>query len=104
MRKVAWAGAYNALKYGALTRAQGAVSISWQLSNNEGEQHFELAWVESGGPVVNAPTVRGFGSRLIESSFAIQPSASARLAYEPDGVRFHLKINMRHVSDWPAGS
>lgn len=94
----------NALKYGALTRAQGAVAISWQLSNHEGEQHFELAWVESGGPVVNAPAVRGFGSRLIESSFAIEPSASARLAYEPDGVRFHLKINMRHVSDRLAGS
>ena len=94
----------NALKHGALTRAQGAVSISWQFSNDAGERYFELAWVESGGPVVHPPTVRGFGSRLIESSFAIEPSASARLAYEPDGVRFHLKINMRDVANRLAGA
>jgi two-component sensor histidine kinase len=35
---------------------------------------------------VDPPTRRGFGSRLIERSFAMELGGQARLEFHPDGV------------------
>ena len=58
--------ATNAIKHGALSNGTGAVEIDWRVSRGE-RQRFNLRWVESGGPPVNKPGRRGFGSRLIDS-------------------------------------
>lgn len=52
--------ATNAAKYGALSISTGKLSIRWLLA--DGQLHLE--WRESDGPVVSAPTHRGFGTRL----------------------------------------
>lgn len=52
--------ATNAAKYGALSRSTGKLSIRWSLADSR----LDLEWRESGGPVVTAPTRRGFGTRL----------------------------------------
>lgn len=52
----------NALKYGALSRPAGRVSVSWNVH----EDQLTLRWREAGGPSVANPSVKGFGSRLIE--------------------------------------
>jgi len=58
----------NAAKYGALSPAdtRGRVKIKWHFDEHDDLIH--LVWSETGGPVVPAPTRRGFGSRLIETS------------------------------------
>ncbi|WP_293413588.1 PAS domain S-box protein [Phenylobacterium sp.] len=53
--------ATNAAKYGALSRESGRVSLTWR-STPEG---LAFEWRETGGPPVQPPTARGFGSRLI---------------------------------------
>jgi len=81
--------ATNAVKYGALSNATGHVRLSWRIDEIDGEKQFRLRWQESGGPRVQPPTRRGFGSRLIERSF---PSTRCLIetAYLPDGVLFTL--------------
>jgi two-component sensor histidine kinase len=56
----------NTTKFGALSVADGNVEIKWTI--NEKTQWLQLAWVERGGPTIEAaPTRRSFGSRLIGS-------------------------------------
>ena len=61
--------ATNAAKYGALSNDTGRVHIAWEPMDNGQQPRIRLAWCETGGPAVTAPTRKGFGSRLIEASF-----------------------------------
>ena len=72
----------NALKYGALSNGEGRISISWQLSQ-KGELHF--LWQETGGPYVNPPQRRGFGSTLVERALR-GSGGDAELLFQPTGV------------------
>ncbi|MBV8472987.1 MAG: response regulator, partial [Hyphomicrobiales bacterium] len=54
----------NAVKYGALSRPDGTVSIRWTVSGDS----LCLDWRERGGPPIKAPVTRGFGSTLIEQT------------------------------------
>lgn len=79
----------NAAKYGALSVEGGRVQVTWRhLDDQEGR--LALNWRETGGPPVQPPERRGFGSRLIVQAFAGDPAASAHVDYDPDGVRFDV--------------
>ena len=80
----------NAVKYGALSNAEGHVEINAAVDDS-GSQ-FLLRWVEFGGPSVAKPTRRSFGTRLIEQSFVSQLQGEAKLAFEPSGVVCTLTI------------
>jgi len=75
----------NAVKYGALSKEGGRVTITWTVQRRP-ELSLSLRWSESGGPPVTSPTRRGFGSRLIERSLARELAGRVELLYEPDGV------------------
>jgi two-component sensor histidine kinase len=83
--------ATNALKYGAFSAPDGVVNIVWRLENGEGRDELVLDWIELNGPPVQAPRRRGFGTTLIERSFAHQLSGKATLNFELDGVRATLR-------------
>lgn len=51
--------ATNAAKYGALSGSLGRISVRWSF-----DTMLNLEWRESEGPAVNAPSHRGFGTRL----------------------------------------
>jgi two-component sensor histidine kinase len=74
----------NAVKYGALSNAEGQVEITSAI--DEKAQRFKLIWAEKGGPAVKEPTRRSFGTRLIEQSLARLLHGDARLRFEPSGV------------------
>ncbi|MFD1703898.1 HWE histidine kinase domain-containing protein [Methylopila henanensis] len=77
----------NAAKYGALSRAEGRVALSWSY----GDDVFHMEWRETGGPIVAAPTRRGFGSQLIEKTLSVQLRGKAVADYRPEGVVFRLE-------------
>ena len=81
--------ATNAVKYGALSNPSGIVELSWRIDDIDGAAQFRLRWQESGGPPVVAPSRRGFGSRLIERTFASE-QARGESAYLPTGLVFTL--------------
>jgi two-component sensor histidine kinase len=85
----------NAVKYGALSNAEGHVEITAAL--DEGAQRFKLTWAEKGGPAVKEPTRRSFGTRLIEHTLAGQLHGEARLRFEPAGVICEFDIPLAHL-------
>ena len=80
--------ATNAAKYGALSTDTGAVDISWNLEPQPEQRlsRLEFVWTERGGPPVEPPTRRGFGSRLIERSLAGTLKGQAVIDFRNDGV------------------
>ena len=80
----------NAVKYGALSSAEGCVKITTKV--DERAKQFRLTWAETGGPIVQAPTHRSFGMRLIERSFVSQLEGAARVKFEPAGVVCKLDV------------
>ncbi|MBZ6076389.1 sensor histidine kinase [Microvirga puerhi] len=76
----------NALKYGALKQAGGTVRITWEVSGSGDARRLLMRWEERGGPVVSAPSQRGFGSRLIEDGLSRELNGTVHLGFEPTGV------------------
>jgi len=75
----------NAVKYGALSHADGYVSISWA----DADGCLNLEWKEHDGPPVEAPSTKGFGSRLLARS-----AMGATLSFEPDGLRCKIRARV----------
>jgi PAS domain S-box-containing protein len=71
----------NAVKYGALSNADGRIDISWATGDS-----LQLRWAESGGPPVVPPSRRGFGSRLIECGLRHEIDGRVALEFAPAGV------------------
>lgn len=78
--------ATNALRHGALTRADGRVSVDWRLDGDG----FALSWRERGGPTVQAPARPGFGVRMIEHGLPRDIGGKGVLTFAPEGVRYDL--------------
>ena len=78
--------ATNAVKYGALSNETGEVHLSWLVDHTQKPPHLLLRWEEKGGPAVEPPSRKGFGSRLIERSLAQDLDGEARIEYAPTGV------------------
>ncbi|HKY80063.1 MAG TPA: sensor histidine kinase [Sphingobium sp.] len=77
--------ATNALKYGALSNANGIVSVRWWGQDTDsGGIRFE--WREHGGPPVREPTRSGFGSDLIHTCLAAAAGGRPHARFSPDGV------------------
>jgi two-component sensor histidine kinase len=74
--------ATNAAKYGALSNETGQVRISWSA---DGER-LVLRWEEHGGPPVEPPTTRGFGSKLLERIIAGDLGGESRMTFAPEGL------------------
>jgi PAS domain S-box-containing protein len=77
--------ATNAVKYGALSNPEGSIAISWRVAPGAPAM-LHLRWEESGGPPVEPPARRGFGSRLIERSLAHELEGSVRIDFARTGV------------------
>ena len=84
--------ATNAVKYGALSNGTGRVNVDWELVDNGQDRKVRLSWHEFGGPSVVAPKRKGFGSLLIERSFA--GNGETYLEFLPDGLRCTLELSL----------
>jgi two-component sensor histidine kinase len=80
----------NAVKYGALSRPEGGVSIIWR---REGRR-LHLEWVERGGPRPAEPARSGFGTRLLHSGLK-RFDGVAQLRFEPTGLKCSLSLCLR---------
>lgn len=76
----------NALKYGALSNAEGKVRIEWNTLEAPGGRHLVLKWQETGGPLVKPPSHKGFGSNAIERGLSHEFGADVLLDYRPEGL------------------
>lgn len=80
--------ATNAVKYGALSVAEGRVSLAMEPLP-DGRAGVE--WREYGGPRVSAPGRQGFGTRLLASALQTRGGA-VRADFAPEGFTAHLEV------------
>ena len=91
--------ATNAIKYGALGNSGGGVRLRWSLDNLAGRRILQLDWIEHGGPPVAAPTRKGFGTRLIESSLNPARNGAVNIAYRASGLACHIVVPLPEAGD-----
>jgi two-component sensor histidine kinase len=78
--------ATNAGKYGALSTDDGQVDVRWRLDGDP----LTMTWTERGGPPMQAPDHRGFGTMVIESMARQALGGEVRLDYARSGVAWQL--------------
>jgi len=79
----------NTTKFGALSVPAGRIEIAWTIAAET--QRLRLTWTEKGGPVVQAPTRRSFGTRMI-GSLGQQLNGQVQLAYQATGFIYMLDV------------
>ena len=88
----------NSAKYGALSRAEGRVSVRWRIAGEADAAVLRLEWAESGGPPVAPPERRGFGTMLIERTLAYEFGGAADLDFAPEGLRCRIAVPLARVA------
>ncbi len=85
----------NTTKFGALSAPAGRVDIAWTIDDEA--QRLRLTWTEKGGPAVEPPTRRSFGTRLI-GSLGQQLNGQVQLHYQPTGFVYTLDAPLNSLS------
>ncbi len=78
----------NSAKYGALSAETGRLSLNWE---NQGGV-LKIVWSEAGGPPVEKPATRGFGTRSVIASIELQLGGKAEFDWRPEGLVCSLSV------------
>ncbi|HEX8770587.1 MAG TPA: hypothetical protein VF711_07460, partial [Acidimicrobiales bacterium] len=70
----------------------GRVAVAWKLEAQDGAERLQLDWTEHGGPPVQAPKNRGFGSKVLDRVLKGQAGAHVTSNYRPSGLQVHMDI------------
>lgn len=89
--------ATNAIKYGALAREGGSVSIAWRVAGGR----LRIEWRETGGPPVGPARRKGFGTRMIARSLDAH-SGKVTLEFERNGLVCILEAKLDRPDRKPA--
>ena len=82
--------ATNAAKYGALSAAEGEISVNWSVQKNSTEPSLVFDWQERGGPPAKPPEHRGFGSILLEN--ALSTGGQPSFVYASEGFSYQANV------------
>jgi PAS domain S-box-containing protein len=82
--------ATNAAKYGSLSGNAGQVDLEWV---NGADRQLVLRWTETGGPPVEPPTRKGFGSRVIVRIIE-QLKGTVRFDWHPSGLVCEISVRV----------
>lgn len=84
--------ATNAAKYGALSTPEGKLAVKWSRVDDGDGDMLIFEWRESGGPAVERPEARGFGSTLILTTIEGSLQGSLEQKFEPSGYACVVSI------------
>jgi PAS domain S-box-containing protein len=85
--------ATNALAYGALSRPDGRVKLTWRVEHDK----LQVVWRESGGPCVAKPTCEGFGYKVVKRLVALALDGEATVSFPTEGFVWTLSIPTTHT-------
>jgi len=89
----------NTTKFGALSVPAGHVEIVWTVDGSTPQ--LRLTWSEKDGPMVQAPTKRSFGTRLIET-LGKRLKGEVQLTYESSGFVYALDVPLASLTSTAA--
>ena len=90
--------ATNAGKYGSLSIPEGQVAVTWTTRSKDQRPWLYLRWAESGGPAVEPPKHRGFGSRLIEEGVPYELDGEVTHEFPSSGVICTIDVPLDEVT------
>ena len=79
--------ATNSIKHGALSNGSGNIGISWSVNGTDSAAILKFRWCESGGPPVQMPTRKGFGTYLLRTAFK-----NVRLDFASGGFNCEIDV------------
>ena len=88
----------NSRKYGALSKPEGRVTVSWQVKHD----CLHLQWSERGGPPVKVPSQHGFGTMLIQNT-AQSLAGSAQMVCVAEGLGWDIDIPLKALRPSASG-
>jgi two-component sensor histidine kinase len=91
--------ATNAVKYGALSRPDGRIEITWSLTGDAGAPRLEITWEEIDGPTVVTPLRSGFGSTILTKAIPAGLKGQAKLDFAPAGLTWRCSIAAAIVTE-----
>lgn len=86
----------NSARYGSLCDSNGRLEIGTQI---DARGNLEIAWRERGGPPVQAPEHRGFGTMVIEKSIPYELKGEADIRYRLAGLEADFVIPAKLVTE-----
>jgi PAS domain S-box-containing protein len=89
--------AVNAEKFGALSSADGRVSIVWRRRTGSDGDALEIDWRELFGPKVKPRRKKGFGTMVIEGSLSRALDAEVKMVFDSEGLQCHIVIPARQI-------
>ncbi len=90
--------ATNSIKYGALSKETGSVTVTWEVEPGDPAMlHFH--WSEMGGPLVQEPRKRGFGSRVVENIVSAEFQGKAKIEFRRDGIIYDIHAPIDRLTD-----
>lgn len=85
--------ATNAVKFGALSRPEGHIWITWQRRRGNGFDRLALEWREDTGTVLEPGAAwRGFGTEVLERNLPYQLDATVERIDQPSGLRWRIEL------------
>jgi len=86
--------ATNAIKYGALAREEGKLTVTWSVSKEGQHRVATILWRESGVTMSETAETgrKGYGTELITRALPYQLKAKTELSFEADGVRCAIAV------------
>ena len=82
--------ATNAAKYGAFSVSEGEIHVDWHIDAGKAPT-LKLSWQETGGPAVEVPTRKGFGSQLIGRILSPY-NGKAEISYDASGILCTISV------------
>jgi PAS domain S-box-containing protein len=86
----------NAVRHGALAKAEGRVEVGWSLIEKDGEPALLCEWNEFAGTAVTPRCRDGFGSMLLERVLPQQIRAEVKVDFAPEGFRLRMAVPLQN--------
>lgn len=86
----------NTTKFGALSVPAGRIEIAWTIDAET--QRLRLTWTEKGGPAVEPPNRRSFGTRMM-GSLGQQLNGQVQLDYRSTGFVYTLDVPLGSLTE-----
>lgn len=82
----------NAAKHGGLSVPGGRLNIAWSIQEVGRRRSLEFHWTESGRPILEEPSRKGFGTRLVVASIEGELDGRAVMDFDWRGLRCLLIV------------